>query len=275
MPDESQSQQPSEMPTQAPEKQADSGGISEESPTRETPKTPEGHRASPEAPASDDGDDNNQENHIQPAIESALEINPLNLSPMDSVLFEIQEQVPPAEEDIPWTLQQYFAGEIDLESELSTRFSSMPLMSLIKFRTLGTQTGRGVATVSAPDGSAEVIFDADKNTGVVHMSFTLGSMLTLRFSLTDLSFENRQRWLDLMQRDEGGLAFLWGPERWEKDYLICMTHKYFTNIYAFSPNNFSAAIRMTPDVTKQLLDWLQTYWQKNDSDDDTPKLLTW
>lgn len=221
--------------------------------------------------------DGEVDNHNLPeVIEPDFDNPDLALSPVDSIILEIQNQTPVQVEDIPWTLQQFFNGEIDLETELATRFDGMPLMSQIKFRSLGSQTGRGVATISAPDGSAQVVFDADKNNKVVHMSFTLGSMLTLRFSLTDLSNDARQRWLDLMKRDEGGLTFLWGPARWEKDYLICVTRKYFTNLYAFSPHNFNAAIRMTPEVTRKLLDWMNEYWQGDGEDeDDTPHLLTW
>ncbi len=179
---------------------------------------------------------------------------------------------PPAEP--PWTLQQFFNGEIDLDVELASRFSAMPVMSTVKFRTLGTRTGRGVATISTSDGAATVIFDADKASQVVQVSFTFGSMLTLRFVLRDLV--DRTRWLELMRRHEGGLAFLWGPTRWEQDYVICIARKYYSNFYAFSPNGFEAAARFTPDVTKKLLDWLESYWveEKDDGDDDPP-MLTW
>lgn len=175
----------------------------------------------------------------------------------------------------PWTLQQFFDGEIDLDVELASRSQNMPVMSTIKFRELGTRSGRGVATISTSDGSAQVIFDADAVSRVVQMSFTYGAMLTLRFSLRDLSDMDRSRWLELMRRDQGGLAFLWGPARWESDYVICIVRKYFTNFYAFSPNNFEAAIRMTPDVSRKLLDWLEDFWKQPPSEDEPPALLTW
>lgn len=177
----------------------------------------------------------------------------------------------------PWTLEQFFEGEIDLVNELATRFQNMPVMSSIKFRRLGKRKERGVATLSVQDGAAKVVIDADSITRAVQVSFTFGSMLTLRFTMDDLTSHNRNRWMELMQRKDGGLAFLWGPERWGKDYLICISRKHFTNLYAFSPHNFEAAIRMTPDVTKQLLDWLTDFWQEEDSnsDDDSSPLLTW
>lgn len=181
--------------------------------------------------------------------------------------------------DPPWTLQQFFNGEIDLDLELSTRFANMPLMSNIKFRSLGQSTGRGVATIATPDGSAHVLIDIDKTSKVIQVSFTWGSMLTLRFTMSDPSDLDRGRWLELMRRRQGGLAFLWGPARWEKDYMICISRRYHTNVYAFSPNGHQAAIRMTPDVTQKLLDWLSEYWQ-TESDEpadtpDDPNLLTW
>jgi hypothetical protein len=108
------------------------------------------------------------------------------------------------------------------------------------------------------------------------MSFTLGSMLTLRFTMNELSELDRTRWLELMQREEGGLAFLWGQTRWSNDYVICIARKYFTNFYAFSPHNFEAAVRLTPGVIKQLLEWLEDIWSSSPPVDETPPtLLTW
>lgn len=181
-----------------------------------------------------------------------------------------------AREQTPWTLQQFFDGEIDLDIELSKRFPSMPLLSTIKFRNLGSNSGRKVATLDTADGAASLIVDADTKTKVVQLSFTYGSMMSLRYSLNQLSDMDRTRWLELMKRDNGGLAFLWGPSRWQDDYLICIARKYATNIYAFSPSSFESAVRLTPTVTKQLIDWLDEVWQAviDESDDDSP-LLTW
>jgi hypothetical protein len=80
-----------------------------------------------------------------------------------------------------------------------------------------------------------------------------------------------------MRRDQGGLAFLWGPARWERDYLICIARRYFTNLYAFSANSFEASIRMTPKVTGQLLDWLDLFWtpEEDSEKNEPPTLLTW
>lgn len=179
-------------------------------------------------------------------------------------------------DQIPWTLQQFFDGEIDLDVELSKRFPNIPLMNTAKFRTLGSKSGRRVATLASADGMASLIVDADVETKIIQMSFTYGSMMTLRFALLNLSNMDRTRWLELMRRDEGGLAFLWGPTRWQDDYLICIARKNSTNIYAFSPNSFESAIRLTPPVAKQLLDWIDEVWsaEPEEPDDDAP-LLTW
>lgn len=177
----------------------------------------------------------------------------------------------------PWALQQFFNGEIDLDVELATRFQRMPVMSKISFRGLGTKNERGVATLGTQDSAAQVIFEADATTRVVQMAFTYGSMLTLRFALRDLSDVDRGRWLELMHREHGGLAFLWGANRWNSDYAICIARRYYTNFYAFSPHNFEAAVRLTPDVTRQLLRWLEGFWRDKTLDEPNPPppLLTW
>lgn len=176
----------------------------------------------------------------------------------------------------PWPLEQFFDGAIDLEGELAMRFSSMPVMSTIKFRKLGAHDGRGVATLTTQDGAAQVIFDADAATHTLQATFTLGSMLSLRFALRDLV--DRTRWLSLMRRDGGGLAFLWGAKRWEKDYIICIARKYYTNFYAFSPHGIEAAARLTPEIAGKLLNWLEKAWGAEEEEakrDDKPDMLTW
>jgi hypothetical protein len=175
----------------------------------------------------------------------------------------------------PWALQQFFNGEIDLERELAARFPNVPLMSTIRFRSLGAKSRRGIATLATQDGTASTLVEADAATRVVQFSFSFGSMLTLRFGLSSLSDVDRSRWLELMRREQGGLAFLWGQSRWESDYVICIVRKHFTNLYAFSKRDFDAAIRLTPDVTRQMLDWLESMWKPDEPGDGTSKLLTW
>ncbi len=175
----------------------------------------------------------------------------------------------------PWTLQQFFDGEIDLDVELSKRFPSIPVMSTIRFRNLGSKTTRGVGTLSTQDGAASLIVDVDSETRIVQLSFTYGSMLTLRFTLDNLSSMDQSRWIELMRRKDGGLAFLWGAERWEQDYLICIGRKYFTNLFAFSPHSFEAAVRLTPEVATQLLGWLEGFWTEPPAAEEPPQLITW
>lgn len=183
---------------------------------------------------------------------------------------------PDAQKETPWTLQQFFDGEIDLDVELAKRFPSMPMMATISTRTLGAKGTRRVATLATQDGAASVIIDADVPSRSLQISFSLSSMLTLRFALADLSEADRTRWLELMRREQGGLAFLWGPARWSSDYLICIARRYFTNLYAFSPDRFEASVRLTPVVTQQLLDWLDELWKETPAqDDEPPQLLTW
>jgi hypothetical protein len=176
----------------------------------------------------------------------------------------------------PWVLEQFFNGEIDLDSELAQRFPNMPVMSTVSFRDMGDQTKRGVATIGTADGSAQVVIELDGQTRVLQTSFTYASMLTLRFRQDDVSDVDRTRWLELMRREQGGLAFLWGPVRWEKDYIICVVRRYFTNLYAFSPHGFEAGVRMTPDVTRQLLNWLEKLWNITPPASTADgKMLTW
>lgn len=208
---------------------------------------------------------------ISPEDEKSITLKRKEIKPQS------EDALTSSRDETPWTLQQFFDGEIDLDKELSKRFPTIPPMTSIKFRTLGSRSGRKVATLTTQDGQANVIFDADVDTKVVQMSFTYGSMMTLRFSLNNLNASDRTRWLELMRREQGGLAFLWGPSRWNEDYLICVSRKYSTNIYAFSPRNFESAIRMTASVTKELLDWIEEIWtaEPEQQDDDDSPLLTW
>jgi hypothetical protein len=189
---------------------------------------------------------------------------------------DIDKPNAPALQDTPWTLQQFFNGEIDLDVELQKRFPAVPIVSAVKFRTLGSEAQRRVATLTATDGTASVIIDADVKSKQIQISFTYGSMLTLRYSLADLSDADRSRWLELMRREKGGLAFLWGPTRWQKDYLICISRQYATKIYAFSPNHFESAVRLSQDVMDEIVKWLDEIWrfQPKEDNDDAP-LLTW
>lgn len=192
----------------------------------------------------------------------------------DQLASTAQLPTPPAS-STPWPLQQFFAGDIELDTELGQRFPNMPVMSRISFREMGEKRKRGVATLMNQDGAAQVIIDVDSSSRMIQMSFTYGAMLTLRFRLVELSDMDRTRWLELMQREQGGLAFLWGAARWEQDYVICVARRHFTNWYAFSPNGFEAGVRMTPDATRKLLKWLVALWTPQPEDTTPDHLLTW
>ncbi|GAB4520336.1 MAG: hypothetical protein OHK0046_30440 [Anaerolineae bacterium] len=181
-------------------------------------------------------------------------------------------------ENVPWSVQKIIAGETELlETELARRFPEMAVMPSIKIRTLDDNKRLTVASMSTADNAAQAVFDADRQTGDVVMSFTLGSMLTLRFSLHDITPSSHERWVKLMRREKGGLAVLQGPGRYESDYMIAVVHKYYTNLYCFSPNNFEAGIRMTDDVSRKLVDWLAQVWEEaaRNQDQEPPRLVTW
>lgn len=194
--------------------------------------------------------------------------------------------------NVPWTLEQFFKGNIDLDQELISRFPNMPLMLTFKSRMMGSNQRRGVATLSNQDGSAMVMIDVNGETGTVQFSYTFGSMLTLRFIMDELSDADRTRWLELMHRKQGGLTFLWGQSRWQRDYMICIRREYYTSLLAYSRNNFEAAVRMTPDVSRELIKWLGSFWKPEQpkpaakplppaqkptlaEDETPPPLLTW
>ena len=198
------------------------------------------------------------------------------ISPEKPTAVELPPEALAPTSEPSWTLQQYFDGEINLDVELSQRFKNVPVMTSAKFRIMGDRKEHGVATLSAQDESSWVVFDADKVSRVTYLSFTLGAMLSLRFALEGINDIDRERWVTLMRRKEGGLAFLWGPQRWEHDYIICIKRKYFTNLFAFSPGKFEAAVRLTPDSTQKLVDWLEAFWQTDiPADDEPPPILTW
>jgi hypothetical protein len=183
--------------------------------------------------------------------------------------------------DAPWALQQYLNGQIDLDKELGSRFPAMPLMSQIHDRTYGERTKHALATIATQDGAASLLVDVDGSTRAVQFTFVLNSMIGLKFIPAKMSDADRAHWLDAMRRSQyerrpSDVAFLWGPARWESDYLICVPRKHFTNIYAFSAHHLECAARLTAEVTNKLVDWLDGLWKP--AEDDTsqaPKLNTW
>ncbi|MBZ0294478.1 MAG: hypothetical protein K8L99_18080, partial [Anaerolineae bacterium] len=175
----------------------------------------------------------------------------------------------------PWLLQQFMAGqfdEISVEAELNQRFPSMPVMSTFNSRVVDDEQQHGVATLATQDAAALLLVDVDRASRLVQFSFTFRSMLTLRYQFTGLSDKDRERWLESMRDPENRLAFLWGQRRWESNYLMCVTHKYHTNLYAFSPQHFESAARLTLDVAQKLVDWLEDFWNQESSE---KPLISW
>lgn len=162
----------------------------------------------------------------------------------------------------PITLQQFFTGEIDLDSELARRFANAPLMSQVRLNPKKPakllETRRAGALLSTQDNASQMAFDMDIRDGALVVSFTLGSMLSFHFDIGVIEANERKRWLELMRR-QSGIAFLWGPDRWQRDYVIWVVRENFARLYAFS-GQFEAAARITPDVTHQLLDWIEAFW---------------
>jgi hypothetical protein len=164
----------------------------------------------------------------------------------------------------PVTLQQFFSGEIDLDSDLARRFLNAPLLS--SARLLGepdeTSPRQDTALFSSNDDAAILTVDAHSQHGqeaALEFTFTMYSALALRFRLSPLMATDRSRWLDLMRR-ANGIAFLWTRDRWEQPYLIFVVREHFARLYAFSPHGFEAAVRLTPDMVTTMIDWLESLW---------------
>ena len=176
------------------------------------------------------------------------------------------EHQPPDLKPIPWLLESYFHAEIDLSKELTSRYPQMPLMSLIYFRESGVKVRSAVATISTQDGAAGLHAHLDLPSKAVQFTFILNSMLALRFSLNALNDRERIHWLQEMRGERGEPAFLWDESRWQRDYLIGVSQKHFTSLFAFSPHHIEAAARLTGEVSRKLLDWLEGYWKADEQD---------
>jgi len=164
----------------------------------------------------------------------------------------------------PIALQQFFSGEIDLDSDLARRFLNAPLLSSARLldRPDESSQRQETALFSSNDDAAILTVDAHSQHGqeaVLEFTFTMYSALALRFRLSPLMATDRSRWLDLMRR-ANGIAFLWTRDRWEQPYLIFVVREHFARLYAFSPHGFEAAARLTPDMVTTLIDWLESLW---------------
>lgn len=164
----------------------------------------------------------------------------------------------------PATLQQFFSGEIDLDTDLARRFANAPLMSHIQYvpRPGEPIQRQATAILNSNDDAATVTVDAhlpDGENASLEVAFTLFGALALRFALPALLHTDRTRWLELVRRDSG-IAFLWTRQRWEQPYLIFVIREFFARLYAFSPHGFEAAVRLTPDMVLGLANWLEEIW---------------
>lgn len=93
----------------------------------------------------------------------------------------------------------------------------------------------------------------------LEFSFILFSTFALRFVLPPIPPTDARRWLELMQRDSG-IAFLWTRDRWEQPYFVSVMREHFARFYAFSPQGYEAAVRLTPDMVSALCTWLEGVW---------------
>ncbi len=162
----------------------------------------------------------------------------------------------------PVTLQQFFAGEIDLDTDLSRRFANAPLLSTIKFFPKSGEMVRHQASalISSNDDQAMLSVDAHlDDDSTLDFTFTLYSALALRFRISPLTEAVRRRWLDLMRRKDG-ITFLWTRDRWETAHVIFVVRENFVRVYAFSPHGIESAARLTPDMATALLHWLEDLW---------------
>jgi hypothetical protein len=160
--------------------------------------------------------------------------------------------------EAPPLLQRYGEGEIALAHELARRFPAAPVLSLFHVHVIHERTRLEAATLSAQDGSALLQVQAD-GARALQFAFQAYGMLSLTFSPARLSAADRRHWLAGMQQ-MGDVAFLWGAQRWDNDYLIGAPDRYFTALYAFSPHHSEAAARLTPEVASRLLGWLSELW---------------
>jgi len=160
--------------------------------------------------------------------------------------------------DAPPLLRDYMDGAVDLVRELEARYHGPPLLSL--FRAGEVRPGVRTAVLAAQDGAATLTVELDGRSGSLDWIYRLSSMLGMRFTLRGLSNLDAERWLLLMREAESEPAFLWSPNRWQADYLIGSAHRYYTNLFAFSPQHAEAAARLTPEAARKLFDWLHEGW---------------
>jgi hypothetical protein len=163
-------------------------------------------------------------------------------------------------ETAPLLLQRFLKLEIDLDRELSKRSAAAPLLSSLSLnpRRPRAEDRQLLAEISSQDRAAAMNVEIDPQADITDFSFTVRSMLTLRFSLRNLDKSEQQVFLENARR-EAGITFLWSRERWEQDYLIFIRQEYFSRVYAFSRNT-EATARLTTQAVGDFVDWLERCW---------------
>jgi hypothetical protein len=162
----------------------------------------------------------------------------------------------------PLTIKEFLRGEIDLDTELARRFARAPLMATIHRSPQDTRpASRSIAMLTTQDQAAMLTVDVYSEEDVTEVTFTLNHMLAQRFRLSNLTDYDRGRWLDLMRRN-AGVTFLWNSRRWEDDYAIFVVRPHYVRLYAFSPRQIEASVRITHPVMRDLIDWLELRWFK-------------
>lgn len=165
---------------------------------------------------------------------------------------------------LPWLVEHHLDGDVNVDDELMRRFPIMPLMATIRLRELGGKHRRSLATLATQDGAATLALEVDVATGALQLTYTLSSMLSLRFHPDGLSQRDRAEWMQHMRQSDEKPGFLWGQMRWQHDFVVGVPHRFYTNLYAFSSQH-EAAARLTPDVTQKVLRWLGDLWSTDET----------
>jgi hypothetical protein len=176
---------------------------------------------------------------------------------------ELNEGGRPTHTATPYLLNQFFAGKISLDYELSRRFPNAPLLSSASFApTPGKRARAGWGQLKSQDEAATLTMDVHGTDGSFEASFGLGSMVGVTFEMGPVADVQRLRFLDQLRRSNG-ISILWTRERWERDYMIFVVRERFARLYAFG-GRFEAACRLSPDVLEQLVAWLTGLWTAED-----------
>src|SRR5688500_3191619 len=118
-------------------------------------------------------------------------------------------------ETAPLLLQRFIKLEIDLDSELSKRSESAPLLSTVSLnpRRPKPEDRQLLATIASQDSAAMMDVEINPALDKTEFAFTVRSMLTMRFRPDQLDKEEQRNFITMMRRDIG-MAFLWTRDRW-------------------------------------------------------------